>query len=574
MKSLFSISVLTLGLVLAPLAVASDLTISRTVLEDRTGTLTIDDVARRDGTPTGSTMSMGSSNSVHWMRLQVHAPAHGTKVVLYILPTYLSEVRLYERDSSDPTGWKTRVTGSHYAFSQRDRATTSLSFLVDVPGPQATFYLCLKTKTAFVIRVEAMEPEEADRRDHQRDLLEMFFATSMMFLLLWAMHSYFLDRQRVTVLFAVFQAVFTLFGIVAMGYLAPLNPASFPALVPWIDAILYLSINFTSLLFCRELFKPYEPPPLMMRGLKLLLWTYPVLLAALVLGYNSFAINGNAALTKANWIYFTVVAFSLRKENQPSRRLMQVFFVFVLLNNSVFWIALLSSRFISKADLGGLQMLVIDGLVIGGMFAVILHLRTRHTLQQAQRDALELLLVQEKFKIEQELKKQIEVQAQTDDLTGLYNRRHFLQLAEYELTRAIRFKRPLTLLVIDIDKFKGINDTLGHNTGDAVLKDVSSLMRATLRDEDILGRTGGDEFTAVIVETEGTDAAELAQRLCTTVAEARVIRKENGPMRVSISVGVAGLKGRSLSFSGLRDEADRAMYMAKQAGRNQISVNR
>jgi hypothetical protein len=185
------------------------------------------------------------------MRLQVHAPAHGTKVVLYILPTYLSEVRLYERDSSDPTGWKTRVTGSHYAFSQRDRATTSLSFLVDVPGPQATFYLCLKTKTAFVIRVEAMEPEEADRRDHQRDLLEMFFATSMMFLLLWAMHSYFLDRQRVTVLFAVFQAVFTLFGIVAMGYLAPLNPASFPALVPWIDAILYLSINFTSLLLPR-----------------------------------------------------------------------------------------------------------------------------------------------------------------------------------------------------------------------------------------------------------------------------------------------------------------------------------
>jgi diguanylate cyclase (GGDEF)-like protein len=574
MKLLCSIPVLMMGLVLAPSAAASDLITSRTVLEDRTGTLNIADVAHRAGTPMGSTLSMASSDSVYWIRLQVHAPAHGSKVVIYILPSNLNEVRLYEADASDPAGWKTRVTGNFYPFSQRDRATTSLSFVVDVAGPEATYYLRAKTRSRFAIRLQAFEPEEADGRDHQRDLLAMFFATFMLFLLLWAAHSYFLDRQRVVVLFAVFQAVYMLFGIAAMGNLAPLNPARLPALVSWINAILYLSINFTSVLFCRELFKPYEPPRLLMRWLKLLLWTYPVFLAALVLGYNTFAINGNAVLTKTIWISFAVVAFSLRKENKPSRRLLQAFFVFVLLNNSVFWVGLMSSRWISKADLGAVRILVVDGLVIGGMFAVILHLRTRQTLRLAQSSALELLLVREKFKIEQELMKQIEVQAQTDDLTGLCNRRHFLELAEHELTRAIRFKRPLTLLVIDIDEFKAINDTLGHNTGDAVLKDVSSLMRETLRDEDILGRTGGDEFTAVIVETEGTDAAELAQRLCTTVADAQAIRKETGPMRISVSVGVAELKRRNISFSGLRDEADRAMYMAKQAGRNQIFVNR
>jgi diguanylate cyclase (GGDEF)-like protein len=533
MKFLFSIAVLITGLLPAPLAAASDLITSRTVLEDRAGTMSVVDVAHRDGTPVGSTMSMGSSDSVHWMRLQVHAPAHGNQVVLYILPTYLNEVRLYVADSGDPTGWKTRVTGSRYAFSQRDRATTSLSFVVNLAGPEATYYLRIKTRTAFVIRVEALEPEEADRRDHQRDLLEMFFATSMLFLLLWAIHSYFLDRQPVVVLFAVFQAVYMLFGIVAMGYLAPLNPASFPALVPWIDDILYLSINFTSVLFCRELFKPYEPPPVLMRGLKLLLWVGPVLLAAMVLGFNSFAINGNAVLTKIIWLYFVVVAFSLRKENRPSRRLLQAFFVFVLLNNAVFWYAMMSSRLVSKADLGAVQILVGDGLVIGGMFALMLHQRTHHTLREAQRGALELLLVQEKFKIERELKKQIQVQAHTDDLTGLCNRRHFLELAEHELTRAIRFKRPLTLLVIDIDNFKAINDGLGHNAGDAVLKEVSMLMRETLRDEDILGRTGGDEFAAVIVETEGEDATELAQRLCTTVAEARILHSETGLAAIS-----------------------------------------
>jgi diguanylate cyclase (GGDEF)-like protein len=573
MKLLCSMLVLMTGLMLARPAAASDLITSRTELEDRTGTLTIADVAHHAGTPMGSTMSMGSSDSVHWMRLQVHAPAHGTKVVIYILPSDLNEVRLYEADSGDPARWKTHVIGNRYPFSQRDRATTSLSFVVNLAGPEATYYIRLKTRGPFVARVEALDPEEADRRDHQRDLLAMFFATSMLFLLLWALHSYFLDRQPVVVLFAVFQTVYALFGIAVMGYLAPFNPASYPALVDWLNAVLYLSINFTSVLFCRELFKPYDPPPGLMRGLKLMPWTYPVFLVALALGYSSFALNSNVMLTKIIWLYFAVVAFSLRKENRPSRRLVQGFFVFVLLNNATFWYARMYPRLVSKADLGAVQILVGDGLVIGGMFALMLHLRTRHTLQEAQRGALELLLVREKFEIEQELKKQIEVQAQTDDLTGLCNRRHFLELAEHELMRALRFKRPLTLLVIDIDEFKAINDTLGHNTGDAVLKDVSSLMRETLRDEDILGRTGGDEFTAVIVETEGTDAAELAQRLCTTVADARAIRKATGPMRVSISVGVAELKGRNISFSGLRDEADRAMYMAKQAGRNQIFVN-
>lgn len=573
MKLLFSIPVLMIGLILAPLAAAGDLITSRTVLEDRAGTLTIAEVAHRDGTPMGSTLSMGSNDSVHWVRLQVHAPAHGNKVVLYILPSDLNEVRLYQADSGDPAGWKTRVTGNRYPFSQRDRASTSLSFLVNVAGPEATYYLRIKTRGFLLMRVEALEPEEADRSDHRRDLLAMFFATSMLFLLLWAMHSYFLDRQPIVVLFAVFQTVYMLFGIAAMGYLAPLNPAGFPALVDWIAAIFYLSVNFTSVLFCRELFKPYEPPSALMRGLKLLPWTYPVFLVALALGYNSFALNGNAMLTKVIWLYFVVVAFSLRKENRPSRRLLQAFFVFVLLNNAAFWYARMSTRLVSKADLGAVQILVGDGLVIGGMFALMLHLRTRQTLQEAQRGALQLLLVQEKFEIEQKLKKQIEVQAQTDDLTGLCNRRRFLELAERELTRAIRFKRPLTLLVIDIDQFKAINDTLGHNAGDAVLREVSSLMRETLRDEDILGRTGGDEFTAVVVETEGKEAADLAQRLCTTVAEARIPRSGTRHTPISVSVGVAELKGRSIDFSSLRDEADRAMYSAKQAGRNRIFVN-
>jgi diguanylate cyclase (GGDEF)-like protein len=197
----------------------------------------------------------------------------------------------------------------------------------------------------------------------------------------------------------------------------------------------------------------------------------------------------------------------------------------------------------------------------------------RQVLREGQQSALDLLFVQKRFELEQELKKQIEVQAQTDHLTGLCNRRYFIDLAERELTRAIRFQRPLTLLMIDIDHFKAINDTWGHRTGDTVLQEVSRLLRNTLRDEDIFGRLGGEEFGVVIVETEGADAVKIARRLCTTVADALIVPQGTERVPVSISIGFTQLKERNMDFNSLLDEADQAMYGAKQAGRNRVFVN-
>ncbi len=573
MKYLFSVLALAASLAMAAPVYARDLIISRTLIEDPTGTLTPSEVARLPGTPVSQTLSRGNTNSVLWMRLQVDEPDHGTKVVLFIRPSYLNEVRLYEADPGNPSGWKTRVTGNHYPYRDRDRASVSLGFIVDVTAPTATYYLRLKTRSPMSIDVQAIELEEADRKDHQRDLLEVFFVTSMLFLLLWAIHSYFLDRQQVVAWFALHQAVYTLFGIVATGYLAPFAPSGAPQLVDWLNAILYLGINFTLVVFCRELFKPYDAPALFMRVFKLLLWTFPVLLAALATGHDSFAIFANAILIKLGLVFLVVVAFSLRSEGSPRKRVLQAFFLFILLNNVVFWSAGRFTRIASNINLSAVQILVIDGLVIGGLFAWILHTRARQALLEGQQSAFELLLVQRKFEVEQELKRQMEIQAQTDYLTGVCNRRHLIELAECELTRAIRFRRPLTLLVIDIDNFKKINDSWGHSAGDEVLQQMSRLIRDTLRNNDIFGRTGGEEFAAVLVETDGEEAFKVAHRLCRTVAEASIVPQGADRIQVSVSIGLAELSGRATSFSRLLDEADKAMYCAKQAGRNRVCVH-
>jgi diguanylate cyclase (GGDEF)-like protein len=573
MKTLFGFLLLMTGLLLAPHASASDLILSRAVLEDVSGTLTIADVARREIATTGPALPVGSTNSVYWMHLRIKAPADGSKAVLFIRPNYLNEIRLYVAGPGNPQNWETRVTGNRYAYSQRDRTSMTLGFVVNVTAPEATYYLRIKTRNSLGLSVEALDLEEAEQRDHHRDLIMVFFVTSMLFLVLWAFHSYLLEHQRVVGLFALHQVVYTLYGIAATGYFAPLSPAGFPQLSDEAELVLYLAINFTILLFCRELFKPYEPPRFLMHGLNLLLCISLLLLLALTLGYDTLAVNANSMLIKFSWPYLVAMTFTLRVEHTPKRRILQIFFVSVLLNNELFWFAQSCTGTAFQGILGAIRVLIVDGLIIGGLFALILHMRTRQVLLEGQQSTLELLLMQKKLELEQELKRQIEVQAQTDYLTGMHNRRHFVALAERELLRAIRFQRPCTLLVIDVDHFKAINDTWGHGNGDVVLQQVARLMREALREEDLFGRTGGEEFAAVLVETEGAQALDVATRLCASVSEAIIVPPGSERIPVSVSIGLAQLRGRNIDFNRLQQEADHAMYCAKQAGRNRAFVD-
>lgn len=375
---------------MTPLAEASDLIISRGVLEDRSGSLAIADVVGRDFKPIGSTLSKGFTSSAIWLRLNVRAPAKGSEAVLFIRQPFLNEIRLYEAVAGNPPVWKTRVTGNHYPYDERDLARKTLGFTVKVAAPETTYYLRIKSRSVVQVSVEALEPDEAERKDNQLDLLEVFFVTSMLLLLLWAIHSYLLDRLPVVGLFAIHQAVYTLYGVAITGYLAPLIPAGFPQLADWATAIPYCAVSFTTLLFCRELFKPYQPPPLLMRGLNLFLLVFPVQLAAMALGYTPVAVIINLVLIRVSWWYFVLMVFTLRREQSPSRRSLQIFFVTITIIFSLFWFFGSSDSLIAKNKLLGRQILIANGLIIGGIFAMILNARSRRLLQEAQRSALEL----------------------------------------------------------------------------------------------------------------------------------------------------------------------------------------
>ncbi len=162
--------------------------------------------------------------------------------------------------------------------------------------------------------------------------------------------------------------------------------------------------------------------------------------------------------------------------------------------------------------------------------------------------------------------------AQTDTLTGLANRRHFMQSAEQELARTSRYGGQLSVMMMDIDFFKKVNDTHGHQTGDQVIQAMATVCRATLRECDIIGRIGGEEFAVVLPQTDAPRAFEAAERLRQAIAETSVPLKNNQLVRFTVSIGVVTLISPRTAMDTLLGCADTALYEAKRSGRNLVRI--
>lgn len=166
----------------------------------------------------------------------------------------------------------------------------------------------------------------------------------------------------------------------------------------------------------------------------------------------------------------------------------------------------------------------------------------------------------------------LELQATKDYLTGLSNRRHFLERGETEVAHVQRYDHGLSLFMLDIDHFKSINDTYGHKAGDIVLQQLSQILRDTLRTVDVIGRIGGEEFVVLMPETDLPQALEVAERLREIVAATDVMANEGLVLHFTVSIGVVALKGKDVNLDTLLNRADRALYQAKAGGRNKVCV--
>jgi diguanylate cyclase (GGDEF)-like protein len=168
---------------------------------------------------------------------------------------------------------------------------------------------------------------------------------------------------------------------------------------------------------------------------------------------------------------------------------------------------------------------------------------------------------------------QLQEMASHDKLTGVLNRREFDHRLQEEWQRSTRFQRPLALVMLDLDHFKEINDTHGHQTGDDVLRHVAGVVAAQVRPVDCLARYGGDEFALIMVETDRQGAFATATQLHALLAATPcLLPAQQLAFRVEISAGVASWPEQADSLPGLIAAADAALYAAKRQGRNRVMV--
>ncbi len=168
------------------------------------------------------------------------------------------------------------------------------------------------------------------------------------------------------------------------------------------------------------------------------------------------------------------------------------------------------------------------------------------------------------------LHRRVAEQAVTDPLTGLSNRRQLAETLEREVARSRRFGHPISLIILDVDDFKQINDREGHLQGDIVLETVADVLREGTRSIDVPARYGGDELAVILVETDREGALIVGERLGDRMREIQVPLRDGGSMGVTISLGVATIPDSASTLDSLVDAADRALLRAKRAGKNQI----
>jgi len=165
------------------------------------------------------------------------------------------------------------------------------------------------------------------------------------------------------------------------------------------------------------------------------------------------------------------------------------------------------------------------------------------------------------------LYKDLERLAITDSLTNVYTRRYFVERFEEEIKRAVAKKIKLSFLMLDVDHFKMVNDQYGHLTGDLVLKEMGMIIRENIREIDIAGRYGGEEFCVVLPETE-LDGAQLVAERIRKVTEERLIKAYDASIRITVSIGISTFPAEGKQVEELIDKADWSLYRAKSQGRN------
>ncbi|WP_309373715.1 diguanylate cyclase [Rhodoferax sp.] len=561
------------------------------VLEDPGGKLNLADIQSKTvaehsfEASSGGLSSFGFTNSAYWFRFSLSNPSpQARQMVLVLRAAWLDSIDFYQ-----PTAvgnYSQRRFGDTLPFSQREHVHPQ--FLIDLlvePGTHI-YYLRISSQQAFMTPIELWEPEAFHRSDR---LLGAYFGMFYGIMLVMVLYNGFIGlstRDRNHLYYCLYLLAFVAMNFSYNGFAFQYLWPDSPRWLNWSYSSWIFLFQVVAILFAMTFLESRTRLPRMHKVLK-------VFLSAMLGTWFFTMASGNQLLYNASAVYF-------------------IFFMSPLISMSgiTAWLAgYKAARFFVLASMASLLGSFITALTVSGFlpysfssfhaaeFGILvdvvllsLALADRINVLREQKNAAELGVIEQKLlthawleKAKNELEHTVQERtaelakardeaehlARMDMLTGISNRRHFEEVSTQEFAWALRYRHPLSMILFDIDFFKLINDTYGHAVGDQVIKRVANAARDAVRELDLVGRIGGEEFAILLPEASMGQAIMTAERLREQIANL-VFDHEGHTIGFTASFGVTQIGDGDKGIDTLLQRADQMMYAAKAAGRNRV----
>ncbi|GAA3967421.1 diguanylate cyclase [Allohahella marinimesophila] len=560
-------------------------------LEDTAGTLGINDVL------SGSNLdwqkveeavpSFGYTESAYWLRVVVKndtsAPRQMLLMVGYAL---LDHIDLFAINAEGEL-LQTYSTGDAYPFDTRYFPHREFLFPLEMaPNAIQTLYIRLESSSSLQAPMRLVDAEEFTRLDHRTSLLQGFYYGSMVVMALYNLFLFFSLRRADFIMYVAFLCSF-------IGFQFSMSGLAFqhiwPQAVVWNQIAISFFLGLTLMwmaLFIRQFLRLREREPVIDRLLVVMAGLGGVMtILSLFLPYNQtiFPLLG-LALTLNSLAMIMGIKRSLTGDRSAQFFTLACFMTLLgALVIVVSKVELIPRTFFTEhaLQIGTLLEVMLISFALGEYVNQQRKARSeaekRHSLQLEDQVRDRTSELERTMQLLENANQKLQQQTFVDELTGLHNRRYFNQRLEQDFNQASRTASPISLIMIDVDHFKGINDTHGHQVGDLCLKHIAGVMgNFPRRASDTLARYGGEEFIVVLPGTDLAAALMIAEKIRAHVAAAPLsYRNRKSGARESIAMTIsAGVACLIPAADQLEDEllrhADEALYRAKLSGRNQV----
>ena len=515
--------------------------------------------------------TLGYQNGTFWFKLILDNQSNKNNFTLYFKKLYADEFTIYEKIDG---AYKKQAMGLKTFKNRSDFLDSDPIYNFEIQsGAEKILYIKMQSKLGILGTIQIVSDyKEIEKQRRTELLLYMFYFGGLVMALLLNISLFFSLKEKI---YAYYVAYIVSFGVFVLLFSGLIIDLGFYSWYYQLHAPIALVLVFL-ILFSNALLDIKIHLPKIYKFLLLLNVLFLLLFVLIFLDFEPWF----QIMSGLTTVVFLTLLYAALKISLLGLKKAQYYLVLMIAN--VFALGLMTAVFngdVPYTDINMYLFLYVSFLEMG-FFSLILANKINEfksetieiqnqLIEEKNINALELEeKVKERTRDLELLQKQLSIQANRDPLTELYNRRYFSAIAKKNFNLARRYKKKLSVLMIDIDFFKKINDTHGHAIGDDVLVAVTSKLRALARESDIVARYGGEEFVFLLPETSSEEACVLAQRICDEVKIAGIFKDID--INLTVSVGVSELLEEDKDIEALISRADKKLYEAKENGRDRV----